>query len=175
MAGAIRIAVLVAAAIGCATAAAHAQIEQLVSPGPLSKAHASLEGVDKCRKCHEPEAGAFPAGTGTAVRLKGLGTTCSSCHQDQHLGQLGPKCETCHTPAAWRTVARAFLPQVDGLPSGGTPPGARVLRLPPGRRHQEHANALRRLPLVPTPGRPVPHAARHRLYEVSPAHRPDSG
>ena len=31
-----------------------AQIGQLLSPGPLSRAHASLEGVDKCQKCHEP-------------------------------------------------------------------------------------------------------------------------
>ena len=33
---------------------ARAQIGQLLSPGPLSRAHASLEGADKCQKCHEP-------------------------------------------------------------------------------------------------------------------------
>ncbi len=55
-----------------------------------------------CRTCHKVETGGFPTGTGTAVRLKGLGTACSSCHKDQHLGQLGPKCETCHTTASFR-------------------------------------------------------------------------
>ena len=54
MAQTIRVTVLAAAAMLCATATAQAQISQLVSPGPLSKAHASLEGVDKCQKCHEP-------------------------------------------------------------------------------------------------------------------------
>jgi hypothetical protein len=54
MARALRVTSLAAAVIVYATTAAHAQISQLVSPGPLSKAHASLEGVDKCQKCHEP-------------------------------------------------------------------------------------------------------------------------
>jgi len=30
----------------------HAQTPPMASPGPLSKAHASLEGADKCRSCH---------------------------------------------------------------------------------------------------------------------------
>jgi hypothetical protein len=48
-----RLTVLAAAAMLCAAAPAHAQISQFISPGPLSRAHASLEGVDKCQKCHE--------------------------------------------------------------------------------------------------------------------------
>ncbi len=33
-----------------------------------------------CRTCHKSERGQFPAGRGTAVRLKGLGRTCLECH-----------------------------------------------------------------------------------------------
>ncbi len=48
--------------------AASAQIGQLVSPGPLAKAHASLEGADNCQKCHEPGRKVTPA-------------LCLSCHK----------------------------------------------------------------------------------------------
>ena len=67
----------------------------------LTGRHQSVE----CRKCHKPETAAFPAGHGTAVRLKGLPTTCSSCHKDQHLGQLGAACESCHTTATFKIDA----------------------------------------------------------------------
>ncbi len=64
----------------------------------LTGKHETVE----CRKCHKSETGAFPSGRGTAVRLKGLATTCESCHKDQHLGQLGNKCDTCHTTAGFK-------------------------------------------------------------------------
>jgi hypothetical protein len=51
----------------------------------------------ECAKCHRSETGTFPAGPGTAVRLKALATDCRSCHADVHLGQVGAACETCHT------------------------------------------------------------------------------
>ncbi len=57
-------------------------------------------GLD-CAKCHKKEAGTFPAGSGTAVRLVGLATECASCHKDVHLGQLGTSCQTCHTSATF--------------------------------------------------------------------------
>ncbi|MGE5198818.1 MAG: hypothetical protein ACM3H9_04200, partial [Rhodospirillaceae bacterium] len=47
-------ALLLAIGLLAAPRPARAQIGQLVSPGPLSRAHATLEGVDKCQKCHEP-------------------------------------------------------------------------------------------------------------------------
>ncbi len=47
---------------------AQAQLGQLVSPGPLAKAHASLEGADKCQKCHEPG-------------HKVMATLCLDCHK----------------------------------------------------------------------------------------------
>jgi hypothetical protein len=67
----------------------------------LTGKHLSVE----CRKCHKSETGVFPAGQGTAVRLRGLATTCVTCHQDQHLGQLDRKCETCHTTAGFKLPA----------------------------------------------------------------------
>ncbi|HUL75314.1 MAG TPA: hypothetical protein VLT86_19530 [Vicinamibacterales bacterium] len=48
----VRIAALAAGVLALA-ARAEAQLGALVSPGPLAKAHASLEGVANCEKCHE--------------------------------------------------------------------------------------------------------------------------
>ena len=73
----------------------------------LTGRHQTVE----CRKCHKQEAADFPAGRGVAVRLKGLSVACASCHQDQHLGQLGPKCETCHTTATFKVVAYTHVNQ----------------------------------------------------------------
>ena len=82
---------------------------------PLTGRHASVE----CRKCHKPETGSFPAGRGTAVRLKGLATTCVSCHADQHLGQLGTGCETCHTTATFKVTAYTHAKTSAPLMVGG--------------------------------------------------------
>ncbi len=57
-----------------------------------------------CAACHKPETGVFPAGVGTAIRFKGVGRDCSSCHRDVHLGQVGPQCERCHTDTTF-TIA----------------------------------------------------------------------
>ncbi|MEW5981936.1 MAG: hypothetical protein AB1806_06150, partial [Acidobacteriota bacterium] len=65
---------------------------------PLTGRHESVE----CRRCHRPETADFPAGHGTAVRLKGLSTACATCHQDPHLGQLGPRCDGCHSTLTFK-------------------------------------------------------------------------
>jgi hypothetical protein len=49
-----------------------------------------------CAQCHKAETGTFPAGSGTAVRYKGVGTECRACHVDVHLGQVSNRCESCH-------------------------------------------------------------------------------
>ncbi len=67
----------------------------------LTGAHAAVE----CAKCHKKETAAFPAGSGSAIRFKGLATDCASCHKDPHIGQLGPRCDTCHTSASF-TIPR---------------------------------------------------------------------
>ena len=60
---------------------------------PLTGKHSPLA----CEACHKVETRAYPAATGTARRLTGIGTTCVSCHQDPHAGQLKDACQTCHT------------------------------------------------------------------------------
>lgn len=59
---------------------------------PLTGKHAPAA----CDACHKVETGAFPAGHGTARRLKGVDTACAACHQDPHKGQLDRACQTCH-------------------------------------------------------------------------------
>ncbi len=75
------------------------------SPEFWKGAHATAP----CAKCHKAEAGAFPAGEGTAVRYRGFKASCASCHKDAHQGTLGPGCESCHAPTgAWKSASRAF-------------------------------------------------------------------
>jgi hypothetical protein len=62
----LRVAVVVM--IGLTAPRAHAQ---LFAPGKLSRAHASLEGLSSCGRCHAPEA-----------------------------GKMAPRCLTCHTEIA---------------------------------------------------------------------------
>ncbi len=64
----------------------------------LSGAHTRVA----CQKCHRQETGAFPAGHGTAVRYSGVPPACASCHRDVHLGQLGDRCQACHTTATFK-------------------------------------------------------------------------
>ena len=49
-----------------------------------------------CVQCHKQETGVFPAGSGTAVRWKGVARECRACHTDVHLGQLEGVCVSCH-------------------------------------------------------------------------------
>jgi len=80
-----------------------AQIGTLVSPGPLSRAHANLEGLANCQKCHTP---------GREV----IASKCLSCHKpiaDRIARKVGVHrtvtgdCNACHAehrgPDATRT------------------------------------------------------------------------
>lgn len=58
-----------------------------------------------CAQCHRPETAVFPAGSGTATRLTGVATTCAACHADVHRGQLGTRCESCHTDQTFALTA----------------------------------------------------------------------
>jgi hypothetical protein len=73
-------------------------------PGFFVAKHASA----KCQDCHKQQEGTFPAGRGAAVRYKGFGTSCVTCHADKHVGALGGQCAACHEASAWRVVSRAF-------------------------------------------------------------------
>jgi hypothetical protein len=171
---------------------------QFFSPGPLARPHASLEGLEKCKQCHQEQKGlsaklcldchgeinarvAKGAGfhghmqpakreacqschpdhrgvdfsmveweggknkfqhqqTGWPLKgqhaktkcddchqrrliieasirrlldnqpkrttMLGLGQRCDSCHFDEHRGQLGRECQTCHDEAAWKPPAK---------------------------------------------------------------------
>lgn len=77
---------------------ARAQLGALVSPGPLSRAHASLEGVKNCEKCHE---------AGRRVTAE----RCLVCHKPiaQRIAQkrgvhrnVTTDCVTCHVEHAGR-------------------------------------------------------------------------
>jgi hypothetical protein len=65
-----------------------------VSPGPLSRAHASLEGITSCGKCHEPGRGVSavkclachaPVASRIAARKgvhRAVTTACTPCHRE---------------------------------------------------------------------------------------------
>jgi hypothetical protein len=97
----------------------HGRDAALIDWGPKKQAgfeHASrtgfaLEGEHAragCEKCHEPRL--IVDDTVRAMLKKqpgrktflGLPTACNLCHYDEHRGQLGARCEQCHTPKAWK-------------------------------------------------------------------------
>jgi len=49
----------------------------------------------KCTSCHKGD-----------IYKEKLQTACISCHKkdDKHKGQLGPKCESCHTEKSWKDI-----------------------------------------------------------------------
>lgn len=91
----------------CHTAEGWLSVKQASSTGarafhektrfPLRGAHAEVA----CKACHGP----FP---GVPAVFKGLRfDTCTSCHVDAHLGQLGdppPSCDRCHSVDGFRPV-----------------------------------------------------------------------
>jgi hypothetical protein len=82
-------AVLAAAVFGPATIAAHAQI----SPGPLSVAHAKLEGASRCLTCHKTGEGVDP---GLCLDChRALGARIST-DKGLHTGPEFQRCERCH-------------------------------------------------------------------------------
>ena len=88
--------VLAAALLAAAPAAA--QLGELVSPGPLSSAHAKLEGLRSCEKCHE---------RGNRVSA----ARCLACHADVASRiaakkgvhrDVADECAACHAEHAGR-------------------------------------------------------------------------
>lgn len=64
----------------------------------LTGKHSSLE----CAQCHTKSIRAYPSGTGAAVQFRFASTGCRTCHLDEHLGQVGAQCETCHVTSAFK-------------------------------------------------------------------------
>jgi len=86
---------------------------------PLDGGHQKAE----CRSCHRPELQASPIASKLKVRDRhetwlALETRCSSCHEDEHRGQLGDDCAHCHTARAW-TPASGFDHAATGYPLTG--------------------------------------------------------
>jgi hypothetical protein len=71
--------------------------------------HAGL----KCDQCHDdrliadPAIRALKAKSPRRETYLGVGIQCSSCHFDEHRGQLGTGCKDCHDERAWKP-ARSF-------------------------------------------------------------------
>jgi Cytochrome c7 and related cytochrome c/Class III cytochrome C family len=70
---------------------------------PLTGKHAGL----RCEECHNARE-ILPAGR-AGIQVKDLNRTylgltgaCTSCHQDEHRGQLGADCARCHTAESWK-------------------------------------------------------------------------
>jgi hypothetical protein len=77
----------------------------------------------KCTQCHDPRlitdksVENLRKQTGRKTYL-GLGDACASCHFDEHRGQLGAKCETCHTSTGWKPASK-FSHATTGFPLTG--------------------------------------------------------
>lgn len=61
---------------------------------PLADKHEGLACV-ACHKTASPQANDF----------RGLKTSCNTCHQDVHQGELGSSCEQCHTTRSFAVAA----------------------------------------------------------------------
>jgi len=73
---------------------------------PLTGRHASAG----CNDCHK--AANIPAAARASILIKdlnytylGLSPDCRSCHVDEHRGQLGANCASCHTTTAWKPAS----------------------------------------------------------------------
>jgi cytochrome c7-like protein len=72
-----------------------------------------LEGkhrAQKCENCHTAKK--IAASSRPEIKLKdvnrsflGLRRECTSCHEDQHRGQVGAECTRCHTQEAWKPAS----------------------------------------------------------------------
>ena len=74
---------------------------------PLKQKHAEA----KCEACHVAKYAVSPPANLSARKTgqgyTGLGTTCTSCHEDVHRAALGQNCTQCHDAASW-TVTPGF-------------------------------------------------------------------
>jgi class III cytochrome C family protein len=100
--------------------------------------HATL----RCAQCHTSTYGTAPASApaqsqGTVITGAGRSSSqpavlrvgfaktsdsCASCHMDVHLGQVGTRCETCHTVATPRFAVRTFQHSTTKFPLTGKHP-----------------------------------------------------
>src|SRR5262249_40561323 len=65
---------------------------------PLTDKHLEVA----CRACHKSIVTAGLPVAKRVVTFQGLSKACANCHGDVHKGELGPSCQTCHTPKGFR-------------------------------------------------------------------------
>lgn len=80
------------------------------TPFALTGMHAGLA----CSKCHKSVTVGTPARRPAAraaaspvisADFRGLTGTCTSCHTDVHRGELGPRCDSCHSPSTFHLAS----------------------------------------------------------------------
>jgi len=77
---------------------------------PLTGRHAPVE----CGACHESSSDRSPspqrgldAGSASATAYRPLEFgQCSSCHRDEHAGEMGASCASCHSTGGWGRIPR---------------------------------------------------------------------
>ncbi len=75
---------------------------------PLGRGHAAV----KCEACHEPRFIDDPKVLALRREQKradtylGVSRRCATCHFDEHRGQEGDRCESCHHDTAWKPATR---------------------------------------------------------------------
>ena len=66
---------------------------------PLTGEHLNVD----CASCHEPS-----ATDADQIIYRPLSfSECSSCHEDEHDGRLGPTCTSCHSTSGWTSITDA--------------------------------------------------------------------
>jgi hypothetical protein len=73
----------------------------------LAGAHAKV----RCEECHKASLVAeasvrSDASLAVARTYLGMGTSCASCHLDEHRGRVSRQCQDCHSVDAWKPVPR---------------------------------------------------------------------
>jgi hypothetical protein len=81
-------------ALGLLAAAPAAGLAQLISPGKLSKAHASVEGLTRCTECHE--LGKRGADDTRCLKCHDLLARRTSAKKGLHRSFQGQTCASCH-------------------------------------------------------------------------------
>lgn len=125
--------------LACVAVAAPPALAQVFSPGPITKAHASVEGLGSCTKCHE-EGG------------KHNNERCLDCHKEirarQSRGEgyharIGNElCASCHREhkgvnaslVVWQPAKRSFPHAQTGWPLQGAHRGLDCAKCHEGRR-----------------------------------------
>ncbi len=58
-----------------------------------------------CAKCHKALGPADAPAARRLVDFGGASRDCASCHKDEHKGEFGRYCESCHTPTTFKVAA----------------------------------------------------------------------